>query len=375
MARVNQRLWKIPGQRTKRKAWGFTTQIGGKQVRRYRAEWSREEAEAELAKTLLKIEPGRPKAVSITFGQAIDRYLAAKARKRSLHTDRNLTEHLKAAFGGDTPLAEITANRISEYKAKRLTMKSNRRGADALLSPAAVNRPLQLLRHLLRLAHEEWEVLHTVPKIRLEREPQERLRWLKPEEGLRLLAACGKSRNTALSDLVEFALFTGVRKGEALGLTWDRVDRSRGVILLEITKSGQRREVKLNTRADAVLARRWKEGATGPVFGSRKWNTFRTAWETAVAASRIADLRFHDLRHTFASWLAQKGRPMREIQDLLGHHSAAMTQRYAHLSPENQRAAVAVLDNILPTATVFTSAQASTHEVDQLVEVSQKSLK
>jgi len=124
----------------------------------------------------------------------------------------------------------------------------------------------------------------------------------------------------------------------------------RGVIVLKVTKSDQPREVKLDARADAVLARRWSEGATSLVFGSRKWASVRTAWETAVTASGITDLRFHDLRHTFASWLVQKGRPMREIQDLLGHKSATMTQRYAYLAPENHRAAVATLDDILPRA-------------------------
>lgn len=84
MARVNQRLWKIPGQRTKRKAWGFTAQINGKQVRRYKAEWSREEAEAELAKALLKLELEKRQGAGITFGQAVDRYLREKARKRSV---------------------------------------------------------------------------------------------------------------------------------------------------------------------------------------------------------------------------------------------------------------------------------------------------
>jgi len=131
---------------------------------------------------------------------------------------------------------------------------------------------------------------------------------LAQEEATKLLAACKKSRNAALADLVEFALFTGVRKSEALGLTWDRVDRARGVIRLELTKSGRRREVPLSSNADAVLARRWTDGAKGYVFGSPKWNSFRSAWETAVAAAGIEDLRFHDLRHTFASWLAGCGK-------------------------------------------------------------------
>src|SRR5207237_4919567 len=140
-------------------------------------------------------------------------------------------------FGENTPLAEITANRISEYKAKRIVTVSTRRkdvtGGAVTLSGAAVNRPLTILRHLLRLAHEEWGVLETLPKIRLEKEPQGRLRWLTQDEATKLLSACKKSRNSGLADLVEFAVFTGVRKSEALGLTWDRGDRVRGVIRLE----------------------------------------------------------------------------------------------------------------------------------------------
>src|SRR5215471_9405378 len=371
MAKVNQRLWKIPSQRTKRKAWGFTAQLpcspcphrhpttgavlhpdGVRQVRQYKAEWSKEDAEAELAKALLGIEEPKPRTGGITFGQAAERYLAAKSRKRSLIGDRRIIEHLKSEFGAETPLAEITPSRISEYKAKRLgSVRKIGKGESAIerpLSPAAVNRPLAVLRHLLRLAHEEWGALESIPRIRTEKEPQGRLRWLTKEEANELLDACRRSRNPALADLVEFALFTGVRQGEALGLTWDHVDRARGVIRLEVTKSGRRRDVPLNANADAVLARRRTPAAKGYVFGSRNWNSFRSAWEAAMASAGIERFRFHDLRHTFASWLVQRGRTMREVQEALGHQTITMTMRYSHLAPDHLRAAVAALDGMLP---------------------------
>jgi integrase len=369
MARVNQRLWKIPGQRTKRKAWGFTAQINGKQVRRYKAEWTQDDAEAELAKALLKIEPEKARGPGITLAQAADRYLASKARKRTIEADRRQLDLLKAEFGEETPLAEITASRISEYKAKRLAavrkIGAGETTVERRLTAAAVNRPLALLRHLLRLAHEEWGELSTVPKIRTEKEPEGRLRWLTEDEATRLLAACRKSRNTALADLVEFCLFTGLRQGEALGLTWDRVDRSRGVVRLELTKSGRRREVPLGLNADAVLARRWTDGAKGYVFGSCKWNSFRSAWEAALAAAGIESFRFHDLRHTFASWLVQRGRTLKEVQEALGHQTITMTMRYSHLAPDHLRAAVAALDGMLPAREsdpAELSAQASAQE-------------
>jgi integrase len=380
MAQVNQRLWKIPGQRTKRKAWGFTAQINGKQVRRYKAEWTQDDAEAELAKALLQIEPEKPKGAGITLVQAAERYLATKTRKRTIEADRRQLDLLKTEFGAETPLAEITASRISTYKAKRLsavrTIGKGEGVVERRLTAAAVNRPLALLRHLLRLAHEEWGELDVVPKIRTEKEPQGRLRWLTQEEATKLLSACKKSRNAALADLVEFSLFTGVRRGEALDLTWDRVDRARGVIRLELTKSGRRREVPLSSNADTVLARRWTPEAKGYVFRSRNWNSFRSAWESALVVAGIEDLRFHDLRHTFASWLVQRGRTLREVQEALGHQTITMTMRYSHLAPDHLRAAVAVLDDVFPplqlAESTKVSAQASAQELVPAGEVSRK---
>ena len=339
-------LVKIPGQRTKRKAWGFTAQINGKQIRRYKAVWTRDDAEAELAKALLQIEPEKPKGPGITLEQAADRYLASKARKRTIEADRRRLDLLKAEFGGETPLAEITASRISEYKAKRLAaVRKVGQGETAVerrLTAAAVNRPLALLRHLLRLAHEEWEAIENVPRIRLEKEPQGRLRWLTQEEITRLLDAAAKSRNKELRAAVIAALNTGLRLGELLGLTWERVDLSRGVIRLELTKSGRRREVPLNAESyDALVTLAPK--VSGRVFRTK---SVRKAYENAVANGKLDDVNFHTLRHTFASWAVMRGVSLKELQELLGHSSLAMTMRYAHLAPERLRSAVTRLEGL-----------------------------
>lgn len=357
MAKVRQRTWTIRGQRTKRKAWGFVTVDNGKQVRQFKAEWTREDAENALASHVLKLEQPKAPAPGLTLAQAAERYLAAKTRKRSVTGDRRILEHFKTEFGKDTFLTDITAGRISEYRAKRLAVT---RGEGAPLSPAAVNRPLALLRHLLRLACDEWEALPAVPKIRLEKEPQGRLRWLTPEEAGKLLEKCRTQKNPNLADLAELALYTGMRQGELLGLTWDRVDRARGVVLLERTKSGRRREVPLNGPADAILARRTPETpGDGLVFDTRSWYTFRGHWEASVTAAGLEDFRFHDLRHTFASWAIQRGATLPELKDLLGHSSLAMVMRYAHLSPEHLRSAVARLDTVLTPQKI---TQAITHE-------------
>ena len=185
--------------------------------------------------------------------------------------------------------------------------------------------------------------------------------WTQPTRHFRLLDVCRESRNTDLLDLVEFALFTGMRRGEVLGLTWERVDRARGVVLVDITKNGRRHEVPLNSRADAVLARRGSK-STGLVFGSRRWDHFRTAWDLAVQRAKLVDFHFHDLRHTFASWAVQRGATLQEVKDLLGHSSLAMVMRYAHLSPEHLRTAVARLDTALPSEPAVQITQRITHE-------------
>jgi integrase len=290
------------------------------------------------------VAPAPPAPSSITLAAAIEKYLQLKARKKSLHEDERIGRVLQEAFGADRPLASVTASVISEYKGQRLAIEND----GAPLSPAAINRPLQMLRHLLRLAHEEWEVLPAVPKIRLEKERQGRLRWLTAEEATLLLGACRAQKNADLVDLVELAIFTGMRQGELLGLSWADVDRSRGVVLLEITKGGRRREVPLCGPADAVLARRAAAGkAEGLVFGTSSWYAFRAYWEAAVVAARLDGLHFHDLRHTFASWAMQRGATLPELQALLGHKTLAMTMRYAHLAPEHLRSAVSRLDDAL----------------------------
>src|SRR2546422_10487336 len=286
MAKIRQRTWRVRGQRTKRKAWGFVTVENGNQVRCFKAEWTKEDAENALAARLLKIdqEP-KVKAAGLTLAQAAERYLATKARKRSLAKDRRTLEHFKSMFGADAALADITASRISEYKAQRLAATSVRRkdaqGNGTLLSAAAVNRPLALLRHLLRLAHEEWEVLPAVPRIKLEKEPEGRIRWLgeqAPDEEARLLAACAKSKNPELVKKVTIALESGLRKGELHGLDWQQnIDMSRGVIRLE----GRARP---DARGDEV--RQASRGSDAPGRLQRPGQPARAASRPCVEARR-----------------------------------------------------------------------------------------
>ena len=305
MAKLIKRVWTSrgpTGHKVRRVAYGFTVQVNGKQERHTDAAWTKDDAENALAAFRLEKDTVRPTVPAVvTFGEAVDRYLKAKSRKKSIKDDERHLAALKAAFGADTPLREITAARISGWKAERLAAQCPR--TKAPYSAAAINRPLAALRHLLHLAHEEWEVLPAVPRMRLEKEPQGRIRWLEADEETRLLDACRASKTRHLANIVTMALETGLRKAELLGLTWDRLDLSRGVIRLEITKSGKRREVPMGQAVYDVLA-----SQPGPRQG-RLWPSgkLRTAFEKAVETAKLDDFHFHDMRHHFASWFAMRG--------------------------------------------------------------------
>jgi integrase len=180
---------------------------------------------------------------------------------------------------------------------------------------------------------------------------------LELDEEERLLDACRHSRTTHLADVVTVALESGLRKAEVLGLTWDRVDLSRGVLRLEVTKSGRRREVPMRQRVYAVLA-----ALAGPREG-RVWRAgkIRTAFESAVRKAAIEDFRFHDCRHHFASWFMMRGGSLPALQAPLGHRAIQTTMIYAHLSPAHLRSEVAKTER--PGVSTF-SAQASVSAVE-----------
>ena len=353
MATVTRRTWsgKGPtGRRVRKTAWGFSTVVNGQQVRRYNSSWeTRADAEKALAGYLLGVKEDKPNMVEArTLGEATSRYVDTKEAEglRSLRCVRLNLDRLLTEFGRETPLTEITASRIANFKVRRAAEKT--RGGKAV-SPATVNRELATLRHLLRLAVEEWQMLDKAPAIRLLKEPEGRLRFLTEDEIARLLAACARSQNPHLSAIVTVALNTGMRLGEIMGLTWERVDFSRGVVLLERTKSGRRREVPMNGAADAALAALPGDKAEGRVFrkaGGAAWGSIRTAFGNACREAKLDDFRFHDLRHTFASHMMMRGAGLGDLKDILGHADVKMTMRYAHLSPAHKRAAVARLDGL-----------------------------
>jgi integrase len=355
MAKVIKRTWKTG--RTRHVAYGYTLQLGDKQVRKFDSAWTKDDARDAMAVRILEIEQAaapEPPPPPKTFGQVADEYLEFKQAKgkKTLEDDRRHLTRWRAALGAETPITAITGQQVAAYDRARAVETSK---LGRTITPASVNRELAVLRHLLRLA-EEWGYIPKAPRVRMGREPQGRLRYLEEPEAVRLLDACNateeghpeKLKHPYLGAIVTIALHTGMRRGEILGLTWERVDFARGVLKLELTKSGRRREVPMNQPVYAALTALPGPKTEGYVFrkgDGAAWGSIRTAFATACTEAKLDDFRFHDLRHTCASWLVMRGRSLKEVQEILGHQTFAMTLRYAHLSPDRLREAVASLES------------------------------
>jgi integrase len=168
-------------------------------------------------------------------------------------------------------------------------------------------------------------------------------RWLTPQEADRLLAVAPPH----LQALIRFALATGCRAREITGLEGDRVDLKRRTAWLNQTKNGTPRGVPLNRDAVEVLEAEREEH---PVFCFTyrgepiAWEMTNSAWHTAIAKADISDFRFHDLRHTWASWHRQAGTSCDELKDLGGWKSRVMVDRYANFATEHLTVAAARIE-------------------------------
>jgi integrase len=183
--------------------------------------------------------------------------------------------------------------------------------------PVTINRQSSAVRAVLRMARDEWQWIDTIPKIRMLGGEVERDRWLTRAEADRLIARC--LPHTAA--LVRYALATGCRASEITGLEWERVDLARNTAWLNQTKNGTPRGVPLNV--DAVQVLREQLGKHPRYcFVHRgqpiRWELTNSGWRTALERAGIQDFRFHDLRHTWASWHRQAGTSCDELKDLGG---------------------------------------------------------
>jgi len=223
-------------------------------------------------------------------------------------------------------------------------MEKYKRGRQGQVSNATVNREVACIKHIFTIAIE-WGIVQKNPgkKVKLLRERNTRLRYLDEKEIRKLHDACAEH----LKPIVIVALNTGMRKEEILSLKWKDLDyRIRTISILD-TKNGESRKLPINNILYRTLLAAKKTDSPW-VFckkNGERYGNVRKAFEGARKRAGITDFRFHDLRHTFASYLVMNGIDLKTVQELLGHKSFEMTLRYAHLSPEHKKRATDILGN------------------------------
>lgn len=243
-------------------------------------------------------------------------------------------------------LAEITPDRIAQARdllASQACTRGSKTPRTYTRSGATVNRYLATLSHMFATAVAEWRLLDRNPvrDISKKKESRGRIRFLTDEERARLLASCAASRWPALEALVLLAISTGARRGELIRLRWTdtTTEAPTPQAIIERTKNGDPRRLPLVGKALEAVRRLkiMNDGRSRFLFPAprdpgRPYEAFDAHWYAALAAGGIADFRFHDLRHTCASYLAGQGASLLEIADVLGHRTMAMVKRYSHLA-------------------------------------------
>ncbi len=285
-----------------------------------------------------------------TLKDLIDRYIkeVLPHKPRSIITQKSQLEWWKQKIGNYS-LADLTPALITEYRNK-ITTEPNIRGEKRTASTA--NRYHTAISHCFTVAVKEWGWMQENPMLKVSKlkEPRGRTRFLNDEERKRLLEVCQTSQSPFLNLLVVLALSTGARKSELTGLKWQDVDLKRGLIILHDTKNGDKRSLPLVGNAKEMMKEHFKNRNenTDLVFPAKNLKEpidIRTPFETALKKAEIEDFKWHDLRHSAASYLAMNGASLSEIAAVLGHKTLAMVKRYSHLSDNHTAGVVERMNN------------------------------
>jgi len=344
------------------RVWWMCFTHNGERIQRSTNVKDRKLAEKIEAKVVTQLAEGKwfekPVSTDKTLSDLLDKYVNEYSTpNKAPGTAKNDTCMVKdmKEFFGDKLLNKVTPSLISAYKTKC---------REEGLSAASINHRRTLLHQAFKLAVREWEWCQTNPveKVSREKVRNERDRWLTLDEEKRLieksiLFPTLKDNETEprywLQEVVVFALNTGMRQDEILSLEWTAIDLFRKTVTVVKSKNGEKRTIPLNQKAFELLKEKSKVRhiRSSYVFTSEagtkilRRNLLR-AFYNVLDRAKIEDFRFHDLRHTFATRLAQAGVDLYKIAKLLGHKDIKMTQRYSHHYPESLRDGVEVLDKV-----------------------------
>lgn len=329
--------------------WWLRVTFKKKQIRRSLRTTNKKRAEKYYYKILTEIEegiwgerlPGEEKNLKEMVEKYLKEHSIINKTPKSFDRDKELADHL-ISFFGDLKLTQIRPKNIYDYKIKR-----REEGASA----RTINYELSLLSHAFTLAIKEWEWVkeNPVKKVAKEKVNNMRERWLTYEEEEKLLNASPKW----LKELIIFSLETGLRQGEVLTLQWSQVDFARKTITIFEQKNRAKDILPLNERALEILKERAKirHIKANYVFYNKNGNSImvsnlQRAFSLAKKRANIEDLRWHDLRHTFATRLIQAGVDLYTVQKLGRWKTIQMVMRYAHHYPESLRVGIETLDRV-----------------------------
>lgn len=301
---------------------------------------------------------------SVTFDDACLRWLQEKEHKKSLDDDKTKIEYFLEFFSGrllssitETDILKATSGMINRKHKEVWEIKvASAKKKGSKIAPykpkpatqATKDRYLAFLRSLFRAAVNDWKWIGKSPTIKVRQKKEIRVRWLTKEEATTLI----QCMPDVMKPVVMFALATGLRRSNILNLEWTQIDLQRKVAWIhpEDTKGGKAIGVALNETACRVLRMQigkhqqyvfvhteaWHRADGSPTEKVRKMRVDdNTAWNTGLRRAGITNFRFHDLRHTWASWLVQAGVPLTALQEMGGWESIEMVQRYAHLAPNH----------------------------------------
>jgi integrase len=292
---------------TSGKLWGIDFWDGHKRTRELVAGSKGEAKKILAAKKLERIrgrQYARPRTEPLSFDQLVLRYTEyAKTNKRGFYNERYRLNQLANRF------KKRELSQLTRWDAEELKIELSKS-----LAPATVNRLLGNLKHMMSMA-VAWGFLDQNPfaGVKLLRVPKRPERILTKEEEIRFLKACDQVRAPHLRPSVILALNTGMRKGEILGLRWEQVDFTDRVITVYNGKTAQSdRTLPMNDVVFALMLNLRQERASEFVFPfSQKKDEhirdLKTSFKRAVRLAEIPHLRFHDLRHTFATRLVRAG--------------------------------------------------------------------
>lgn len=259
-----------------------------------------------------------------TWNDAVVKWLKEKTHKASLDKDKEIFRWVDPYLNG-VRLSRINRALLDEIQEAKVKQSTR----------ATTNRYMGHIRAVLRRAADEWEWIDKAPKVPMYSVSNKRIRWITPNEAERLISFLPEHQ----ADMARFALATGLRQRNVCRMEWSQIDLQRKVAWIHPDQAKARKAIGVPLNSSALMVIRKQIGRQQQFVFSYKgnpvWQVNTKAWRKAVRKAGLQDFRWHDLRHTWASWHVQAGTSLNILQELGGWENIEMVRRYAHLSSEH----------------------------------------